>query len=265
VQRRDSQEEGMGRFEGKVVVVTGAGSGIGRTSAETFATEGAKVVCVDLESEALAATAAEIGGAAVAGSVGEPETWRAVVEAARRLGPLGAAHLNAGVYGWTGAIQDLPDDVYRRTVAANVDGVVFGVRALVPLLREAGGGGLVATASVAGLVSFPPNAIYTLTKHAVVGFVRALAPSLALEGIGFAAVCPGVVDTPMTVEATGANDLSPADLPMPLIPTQVVVDAVVELAAERAEGTCRAVLHHGTRDWEFAGWERLAPEGGGAR
>jgi len=255
----------MGRFEGKAVVVTGAGSGIGRTSAATFAAEGASVVCVDLQSEVLAATAAEIGGTAVSGSVADPETWRAVAQAARRLGPLGAAHLNAGVYGWTGAIQDLPDDVYRRTLGANVDGVVFGVRALVPLLREAGGGGLVATASVAGLVPFAPNPIYTLTKHAVVGLVRSLAPSLALEGIGFAAVCPGVVDTPMTVEATGAGDLTPADLPVPLIPTQAVVDAVVELAAERAEGTCRVVLHHGTRDWEFAGWERLAREGDGGR
>lgn len=249
----------MGRFEGKAVVVTGAGSGIGACSAETFAAEGAKVVCVDLASEALAGAADRIGGVAVAGSVGESDTWRDVVSALEGCGPLAAAHLNAGVYGWTGAIEDLPDDVYRRTVSANIDGVVLGVRALVPLLRRAGGGGLVATASVAGLAPFSPNPIYTMTKHAVVGLVRALAPTLAAEGIGLAAVCPGVVDTPMTVEATGGGSIDIEALPTPLIPPRAVVDCALQLAAERAQGICRAVLPHGTLDWEFGGWERLMP------
>ncbi len=249
-------------FDGKTVVVTGAGSGIGRSSAERFAAEGATVVCVDLASDSLNAVADGIGGVAVAGSVADPGTWQAVVAAVESAAPLAAAHLNAGVYGWTGAIEELPDDVYHRTTSANIDGVAFGVRALVPLLRRAGGGSLVATASVAGLAPFPPNPIYTMTKHAVVGLVRALAPTLAADGIGIAAVCPGVVDTPMTVEAAGGSSLDVAALPMPLIPPEAVVDAVVALAAERAQGTCRAVLPHGTVDWEFGGWDRLMPQPG---
>ena len=252
----------MGRFDGSTAVVTGAGSGIGRCSAERFAAEGATVVCVDLAGDALAEVADRIGGIAVAGSVGEPATWREVVAAAETARPLRAAHLNAGVYGWTGAIEDLPPDVYRRTTSANIDGVVLGVSALVPLLRRAGGGALVATASVAGLAAFSPNPIYTMTKHAVVGLVRALAPTLAADGIGIAAVCPGVVDTPMTVEATGGGSIDASALPMPLIPPAAVVDSVIALASERAQGTCRAVLPHGTVDWEFGGWERLMPQRG---
>ncbi len=249
----------MGRFEAKTVVVTGAGSGIGRQSAESFAAEGARVVCVDLSSEGASAVADELGGVAIVGGVGEPGLWRAVVEAVAKSGPLAAAHLNAGIFGWTGAIEDLPEDLYRRMQSANVDGVVLGVRALVPLLREAGGGGLVATASVAGLVPFTPNPVYTLTKHAVVGFVRALAPTLAEDGIGLAAVCPAVVDTPMTAEAIAGQGLGENAASIPLIPVEAVAEAVVELAFQRAQGICRAVLVHGTLDWEFGGWERMAP------
>jgi len=249
----------MGRFDGRAVVVTGAGSGIGRRSAEHFAAEGARVVCVDLSSEGASAVAEKIGGVAVVGGVGEPELWRDVVEVTAECEPLAAAHLNAGIFGWTGAIEDLPEDLYRRMQSANVDGVVLGVRALVPLLRKAGGGGLVATASVAGLVPFTPNPVYTLTKHAVVGFVRALAPTLAEEGIGLAAVCPAVVDTPMTAEALAGRALGEQAPSIPLIPVEAVAETVVELASQRAGGICRAVLAHGRLDWEFGGWERLAP------
>src|SRR4029079_7728618 len=96
------------------------------------------------------------------------------VAAADRLGGLDVAYLNAGRYGYSGPIDELPLDLYRQTLGANVDGVVLGVRASVPAMRAKGGGAIVATASVAGLVAFPPNPLYTLTKQAVTGFVQAL-------------------------------------------------------------------------------------------
>ena len=89
------------------------------------------------------------------------------------------------------------DQIYRRAVGANVDGVVFGIRALVPALSDRGGGAIVATASLAGLIGFSPDPIYCLTKHAVVGLVRSLVPQLAERRITINAVCPSIVDTPM--------------------------------------------------------------------
>ena len=91
---------------------------------------------------------------------------------------LRAVHLNAGVYGHMGPIEDLPVDVYRRTVDANIGGVVLGTRACVPALRANGGGAIVVTASVAGVIAFGGNPLYTLTKQAVAGFVAAVAPTL---------------------------------------------------------------------------------------
>jgi NAD(P)-dependent dehydrogenase (short-subunit alcohol dehydrogenase family) len=103
----------------------------------------------------------------------------------------------------------------------------------------------VVTASVAGLVAFPPNPIYTLTKHAVVGFVRALAPTLAAEGITVNAVCPGIVDTPMTLEATGGAGAEAFGVAA--IPPAEIAEAVLDLATGEGTGRTLAVPLPGTR------------------
>src|ERR671934_1503755 len=90
-------------------------------------------------------------------------------------------------------ITQLTEAQYRRIMGPNVDGVVFGARAVVPAIAARGGGAIVATASLAGLIAFAPDPIYTLTKHAVVGFVRSLAQPLESRGITINAVCPGIV------------------------------------------------------------------------
>jgi NAD(P)-dependent dehydrogenase (short-subunit alcohol dehydrogenase family) len=213
----------MGALDEKVAVVTGAASGIGLACATRLAAEGATVVVVDVADEDVRGVATTLGGTAVRADVSRPDDWEAVVEAVRRIGGLDMVHLNAGVVTGEDDITALTDEQYRRILAVNVDGVVFGVRALVPELVARGGGSVVVTASLAGLVAFAADPIYTLTKHAVVGLVRALAPRLTGLGITVNAVCPGLVDTPLV---TGPVRDVLAASQFPLIEPAAVVEAV---------------------------------------
>lgn len=243
------------RLEGKRAIVTGAGSGIGRAAVRRFAAEGASITAVDLDEAAVEETLRGLDGdhRVVTGSVADPATWEQTVDPGDHVD---LAYLNAGVYGHSGPIDELPLDVYRRTIDANVDGVVLGVRAVVPAMRRAGRGAIVATASVAGIVAFELNPVYTLTKQAVTGFVRALAPSLAREGISIDAVCPAIVDTPMTGAAAGGGVLDPATVP--LLAAETIAEVALDLATTEGTGRCRAVRQDGTQvDWRFPAWPDL--------
>lgn len=240
----------------RTVIITGAGSGIGWMACEVFAAAGATVVATDIHQEPANAAAEAVGGIAVAGDVSDPEVWDELVQAAGDR--LGAVYLNAGLYGHNGPIDELPLDVYQRTIDANIGGVVLGTRACVPALRANGGGAIVVTASVAGIVAFDGNPLYTLTKQAVAGFVRALAPSLEPDGISIDAVCPGVVDTPMTTEALGGA--SADELGIGLIDPTDIARTALELATSEGTGRCRAVRGTGGApiDWHFPDWVDLA-------
>jgi NAD(P)-dependent dehydrogenase (short-subunit alcohol dehydrogenase family) len=216
----------MGQMDGKVAVVTGGASGIGLATVQHFKAEGAAVVVADLHE-------GPEGDAYVRTDVSRPEDWPAVVAAAEKLGGLDVAYLNAGVITGQADITALTDDQYRRIMGANVDGVVFGVRAVVPAMAARGGGAIVATASLAGLISFPPDPIYTLTKHAVVGLVRSLAPQLGAKGITINAVCPGIVDTPLVGEESKTL-LEEAGFP--IIAPEHIAGAVYALATGSETG-----------------------------
>ena len=245
------------QLDGKTAVVTGGASGIGRVACDVFAEAGMHVIVVDLDADSTGAAAAAVGGTPIAGDVSDPSAWDRVAAAAEDRGDLAAVYLNAGVYGDTGPIDQLPLDVYQRTVGANIGGVVLGTRAMVPVLRRAGGGAIVVTASVAGIIAFEPNPIYTMTKQAVTGFVRAAAAGLSADGITIDAVCPGVVDTPMTTEALGGA--SAADLDLRLIDPADIARAALALAGSDGTGRCRAVLGGGVEiDWAFPAWTDLA-------
>ncbi|HUD15875.1 MAG TPA: SDR family oxidoreductase [Acidimicrobiales bacterium] len=232
----------MGELEGKVAVITGAASGIGLACATRMVADGATVVAVDIAEDPVRRMAEALGVVAVRADVSRPEDWVPVVEAVRRLGGLDFAYLNAGVTTQQGDITALTDDQYRRIMAVNVDGVVFGARALAPELVARGGGALVATASLAGLVALPADPIYAMTKHAVVGLVRSLALTLADQGITVNAVCPGMVDTPLVDDARDAL----AAAQFPLIAPGAVVEAV--LGCMLGEATGQAVVVQAGRE-----------------
>jgi NAD(P)-dependent dehydrogenase (short-subunit alcohol dehydrogenase family) len=187
-------------LDGKVALVTGGASGIGLATARRLLRAGARVVVVDVQPPP-----GDADVTFVHADVAEPREWPRIVDEAG--GGVDVAHLNAGVTTGSNTLDDLTDEQYRRILRVNVDGVVFGARAVVPAMRARGGGAIVATASLAGLIAFSPDPIYTLTKHAVVGFVRATAPVLQADGITVNAVCPGLVDTPLLgAEAKTALD-----------------------------------------------------------
>ena len=219
-------EEG---FQDAVALVTGGSSGIGEATARRLAAEGARVIIADLDEGRGKTICEDIGADFMVLDVSDPVAWETqVAEIESRHGALHIVHLNAGITTHTSEPGDLaepfniatmPLSNYRRIMGANVDGVILGARACTPLMQRSGGGCLVATASVAGVVSFPPDPIYTATKHAVVGFVRSQAPLLEPTGIKFHAVLPGVVDTRILSEnfadearAMGIKVMDPSEI-----------------------------------------------------
>ena len=215
----------------KVVLVTGAASGIGRATATLFAKDGAKVVCVDVDQEAGGAIASETGGVFALADVSRPDELQAAVETAlSEFGRLDVAHLNAGVGERGVDVTELSEQTYLRAVRINVGGVVFGTRAAASAMTD--GGAIVATASLAGLVPYPGDPIYGLTKHAVVGFVRSAADQLARRNIRINAVAPGFTRTAMLAEMVGvfeANDY-------PLMDPEDVAYAVMKAADSEETG-----------------------------
>lgn len=147
--------------------------------------------------------------------VTDPSAWENIPD-------VQLACLNAGVITGETDILTLTDEQYRRAIGVNVDGVVFGVRALARTMQP--GSAIVATGSLAGLTAVPADPIYALTKHAVIGFVRSVAPMLETRCIKINAVCPGFVDTPMLDASGGREAFEAAEFP--LLRPEDVADAV---------------------------------------
>ncbi len=217
-------------------VVTGGRSGIGAAIVDALEHEGTEVRVLDLQDGF---------------DVSDPAAWEDVE-------PVELACLNAGVLAGSGDLASTGDDVYRRIVGVNVDGVVFGVRWAARSLSR--GSVVVATASLAGLTAMEGDPLYALTKHAVVGFVRSVAPQLAIRGIRANLVCPGIVDTPMLERGARA---SLADAGFPLLRPEEVAEGV--LIAARSEETGQAwVVQPGREPLRFRFPNVPGPRGAGA-
>jgi NAD(P)-dependent dehydrogenase (short-subunit alcohol dehydrogenase family) len=221
-------------LEGKVAVVTGAANGIGAGVARRLAAGGARVVVADVDDDGGRALAKEIDGLFVHCDVRRPEDTEAAIALAERTwGGLDLIHLNAGVTSGT-SVDGFDIERYRRITGINLDGVVYGAMAAVPALRRRGGGTIIATASIAGLMPIPGEPFYAATKHAIIGFCRSLGLQLHGEGIVVRAICPSFTDT--AIIAFGRDRL--IEFGVPLLSVDDVVEGFVAALDDDRPGTC---------------------------
>jgi NAD(P)-dependent dehydrogenase (short-subunit alcohol dehydrogenase family) len=195
-------------LNGKITLVTGGGSGIGRAGSLAFAAAGASVMVVDINGEAAAATAAMIradGGQAdaTAADVSRSDQVQAYVAATlARFGRIDCFFNNAGIEGVVAPIVDYPEEMFDRVLAVNVRGVFLGLKYVLPVMIRQGAGSVVNTASVAGVVGAPGTSAYSASKHAIVGLTRSAAGEVGRAGVRVNAVCPSAIQTRMVDSLT---------------------------------------------------------------
>jgi NAD(P)-dependent dehydrogenase (short-subunit alcohol dehydrogenase family) len=204
------------------VLVTGGRGGIGSAIVEALGD--AEIIALDLPEF----------------DVGDAEAWRSLD------GPFDAAFLNAGTGTGLSDPADLTDDEWHRILRANLEGVVYGTRELAARLMP-DGGSIVATASLAGLTSMPFDPAYTATKHAVVGWVRAAAPTLAARGIRLNVICPGFTDTPLMHQGARGG------LDVPLMTPAFVAAAALTVLEDSETGRAWVVQPNRVEPFRFPG------------
>ena len=198
-------------FDDKVVLVTGAGSGIGREAARAFASRGAVVYVADLDERGLAETKdliAELGGRTQALRVDvsiEPEVAALISRIATEAGRLDVAFNNAGISGQAHRLEDYPTADFDKVIAINLRSVFLGMKYELPLLNRGGGGVILNTASVAALIGPGGMSAYAASKHGVHGLTRVAAMENAARNIRVNALAPGWTETPMVKAASAQN------------------------------------------------------------
>ncbi len=217
-----------GQLRGKVALVTGGAGGIGRAATTILLEHGAQVALCDIDEERTRAAAQELGAEPVVLDVSDYDAnVRTVAAVEERFGGLDIAFLNAGIGLHRPAGVEFDLGLYRRIMGVNVDGVAFGTEAAIPALRRRGGGHIVVTASLGGLVAMVGDPYYALTKAGVVGYVRSAGRELAREGIRMHALCPGFADTGIIDPVRESF----AAIDYPVMDTRVIAETLLRAVA----------------------------------
>ena len=190
------------RLDGKIAVVTGAAGFIGSATIRLLAERGAKIVAVDRRAADLEAVTKELPASAQALAVtadvsDEDEVKEYVRAAIAEFGTIDVFYNNAGVEGQVKAITDYPLEEFRRVLDVNVVGVFLGIKHVLPIMRKQNRGSIINTASIAGLIGSPHIAVYSASKHAVVGLTKSVAWECTGSGVRVNCVCPGMIDSRM--------------------------------------------------------------------
>ncbi|HUF54209.1 MAG TPA: SDR family NAD(P)-dependent oxidoreductase [Dehalococcoidia bacterium] len=242
--------------QGKVALITGGGSGIGRATAVALANAGASIVVADIDEEGGHQTVDTIkGGGGEAAFVKTDVTSRDDLEnmvafTEKTFGGLDIAYNNAGVGTPQPRFPDARREDWERTLFIDLWAVAAGIQAEVPAMRDRGGGVIVSTASVAGLIGYMPDPIYAAAKHGVVGLTRSMTYLLSEANIRVNCICPGVVDTPMVhrvreeMDPKAREQIETMLSSMPMIAPETIAEAVLELIQnEEHNGVAMAVTY----------------------
>ena len=230
----------VGEVSGKAAVVTGGAGVIGRALAQHLVAAGVRVTLADIATHSGEVLASELGCSFIETDVCDADDNEQMIAAALDChGRLDLVFLNAGV-SLQSLKASLPYDparidleAYRRILSVNIDGAVFGVSAAIPALVQSGGGSIVVTSSVAGLIPWPRDPVYTISKHGLVGYVRSIAPGLHEQGITINAVCPG---------ATGQFDAAQLPPGLAVLAPEALAPVMLEIATDGGTGRAASVV-----------------------
>jgi NAD(P)-dependent dehydrogenase (short-subunit alcohol dehydrogenase family) len=249
-----------GRLAGKVVLISGAASGIGAATARLFAAEGASLGLCDIDRDGLDAVVAEItetGGVALGvladiSAAEDVERW--VARTAEAFGRVDALFSNAGV-GGKGTVVELDEIAFYRTLAVNLGGAFLSSKYAIPHMASAGGGAVVFTASELALVGSRRNVAYTASKAALIGLARSMALDHAPQGIRVNVLCPGAVETPMLRRSIDLHEDSAGY-------ESLIINEIALQRVGRAEEIAKAALFLVSDESSFVTGTTLVADGG---